>query len=115
MRMSAILGIGAAFAACAICTSEAVAQGKPERSMSCTRSQSPLCDVSCVTVEGTPLFVFDRVQAVFVSEFAGNHTLLEIPRSGPSEIVSVLVGNISHCTFNGLQDPSLSRGKGGGT
>lgn len=90
---------------------QAIAQGKPERSLACARSQAPLCDVSCVTVEGKALFVFDRVQAVFVTEFAGHHTLLEIQRSSPAEIVSVLVGDISHCTLNGLQDPSLSNKK----
>ena len=85
--------------------------GKPERSLSCTRGGEPFCDVSCVSVDGQSLFVFDHVQTVFVTEFAGHHTLLEIQRS-VGDTVSVLVGDISHCTLNGLQDPSLERGKG---
>jgi hypothetical protein len=51
--------------------------------------------------------VFDRVAALYVTEFAGNHTLLEIKRAAPDEILSVLVGDISHCTFNGLLDPTI--------
>jgi hypothetical protein len=77
---------------------------RPERTLSCSRAS---CDVSCMTTTGQSLFVFDRVSAVYVTEFAGNHTLVEIKRTAPDEIVSVLVGDISHCTFNGLQDPTI--------
>jgi hypothetical protein len=80
---------------------------KPERTLSCSRNQSPYCDVSCVTTAGQSLFVFDRVSTIYVTEFAGNHTLLEVKRTAPDEIVSVLVGDISHCTFNGLLDPTI--------
>jgi hypothetical protein len=89
--------------------SEAANQsGNPARTLNCARNQAPYCDVSCVTTDGKVLFVFDRVQAVFVTEFAAAHTLLEIQRTAPSEIVSVLIGQISHCTLNGLQDSSLA-------
>jgi len=112
MRSTIPVLLGAALSVCALgLPANSLAQGKPERSLTCARNNAPFCDVACVTVEGQALFVFDRVQAVFVTEFAGHHTLLEIQRSSPGEIVSVLVGDISHCTFNGLQDPSLIHGR----
>jgi hypothetical protein len=108
MRYLSASIVGGALVLSALSPTDAVAQGKPERSLACSRTQAPLCDVSCMTIEGKSLFVFDRVQAVFVTEFSGRHTLLEVQRASPSEIVSVLVGDISHCTLNGLRDPSLT-------
>lgn len=87
------------------------AQGKsdrPERTLTCDESRPGGCDVSCVTAGGTPLFVYDRVRSVLITEFAARHTLLEVQRSGAGEIVSVLIGDISHCTLNGLRDPNLA-------
>jgi len=111
MRKISVALAAAASVLFAVASSEPQAQGlglgKPERTLNCSRTQAPYCDVSCVTTTGQSLFVFDRVSAIYVTEFAGNHTLLEVKRTAPDEIVSVLVGDISHCTFNGLQDPTI--------
>jgi hypothetical protein len=88
--------------------SSAPGQGRPERTLSCDNAREGGCDVSCMTPSGEPLFVYSTVASVFVTEFAARHTLLEIHRASPDEIISVLVGDISHCTFNGLRDPNLA-------
>ena len=86
------------------------ASGKPDRTLNCMRSAAPYCNVSCVTIDGKVLFVYDQVTSLYITEFAAAHTLLEVARNGQSNIVSVMVGQISHCTFDGLQDPNLRTG-----
>lgn len=85
---------------------------RPERTLACSDTRPEGCDVSCVTTSGTVLFVHGGVRNAFITEFAGSHTLLELQKT-TDEIISVLVGDISHCTFNGMRDPTLaSRGRG---
>jgi hypothetical protein len=111
MTKTSLMLSAAASVLFSVASSEPQAQvlggNKPERTLTCSRNQAPYCDVSCVTTTAQSLFVFDRVAALYVTEFAGNHTLLEIKRTAPDEILSVLVGDISHCTFNGLLDPTI--------
>ncbi len=86
------------------------ASGKPDRTLNCMRNAAPYCNVSCVTVDGKALFVYDQVVSLYITEFAAEHTMLEIARNGQANIISVMVGQISHCTFDGLQDPNLHTG-----
>jgi hypothetical protein len=80
---------------------------RPERTLECHAAQPAGCDVSCVSTSGNVLFVHGGVVRAFITEFAGSHTLLELQK-GPGEIISVLVGDISHCSLNGLRDAALT-------
>lgn len=122
MRSYVWLAVGAAATLTAVPPSSTTAQdlgdvlkrGHPERVLTCSDTRPEGCDVSCVTTSATVLFVHGGVRNAFITEFAGSHTLLELQKT-TDEIVSVLVGDISHCTFNGMRDPALaSRGPGPG-
>jgi hypothetical protein len=83
-------------------------QGRPERTLECHAAQPGGCDVSCVSTSGTVLFVHGGVVRAYITEFAGNHTLLELQKAVAGDIISVLVGDISHCSLNGLRDAALT-------
>jgi hypothetical protein len=78
---------------------------RPERTLTCNPGYPGGCKVSCVNATGQTLFVHGDVQKAFITEFAGNHTLVEIQKAG--DIISVLVGDVSHCTMEGLRDTGL--------
>ncbi len=111
MRHPALFAVGALI--CSLVTmisaadpdSKESGKGRPERTLTCNPAYPGGCNVSCVTTAGEPLFVYGQVQRAFITEFAGSHTLLEIQKSG--DIISVLVGDVSYCTFEGLRDASL--------
>lgn len=74
------------------------------RSLVCSPEKGGKCDVSCVSPDKTVLFVYDRVESVAITEYGGRHTLLEVQRTNPSELLAVMVGDVSYCSFNGLRD-----------
>jgi hypothetical protein len=80
-------------------------QARPERSLTCNPAYPGGCKVSCATSTGQTLFVHGDVTRAFITDFAGNHTLLEIQKGG--DLISVLVGDVSYCTLEGLRDTAL--------
>jgi hypothetical protein len=109
--VSIVLGILAAAGSVAPSKADAdlLDKGRPERTLECNSAQAGGCDVSCVSTSGTVLFVHGGVVRAYITEFAGSHTLLELQKGAAGEIVSVLVGDISHCSLNGLRDAALAQ------
>jgi hypothetical protein len=78
-----------------------------ERTLRCEVPGANGCEFSCVGTSGTSLFVHDHLQAARVTEFGGPRALVELQNGHSDKLISLLIGDISRCTFKGLLDSTL--------
>lgn len=94
-----------------LCTADALAQmdGKETRArpLNCDESRPDGCEVSCETPSGEVAFVHTGMRAVVISELEGAHALLELQYERPEDSVTLLVSDVSKCSFEGIGDTEL--------